>query len=68
MTRASVQRDLIEKVAENHDVSVEVIEELLALELEFKNLHAYGARSRFRSRIGEIIDKALRDARETTER
>ena len=60
MTRPSDQGELIESVATKNDVSADLVVELLKLEKEFNNLHEYGARSRFRARIGEIIDAALR--------
>ena len=64
VTHASEKSELIAKVAAENDVSAEVIEKLLSLEEEFKNLHAYGVRPRFRSRIGEIVDRALERERE----
>ena len=63
MTRAYDHRDLIAAVASKNEVSVEVIERLIDLEGDFQNLHAYGARSNFRSRINAIIDVALQQAR-----
>lgn len=59
-------RDLIEAVAMRHEVSGEVIGSLLALEADFQNLHAYGARPNLRTRISEIIDKSVKQARGAT--
>ena len=58
--------ELIETVASRHDVSTEVIETLINLEADFRNLHIYGARSNLRARINEIINKALNQARTGT--
>ena len=63
MAQMSDHRDLIVAVATKHDVSVEVIEKLINLESGFQNLHAYGARSTFRSHINDIIEVALTKAR-----
>lgn len=63
MRRGNDKRDLIEMVAAKHEISAEVIESLLDLENDFRNLHAYGARPQFRSRIEEIIDAALERTR-----
>ena len=68
MTRANDHRELIATVAASNEVSVEVIEKLIGLEGDFQNLHAYGARSQFRTRIGEIIDVALHQARMADDR
>jgi hypothetical protein len=56
-------RDLIEAIAARYEVPSEVIESLLGLEDEFRNLHAWGARPSFRARVNEIVDKWLRQAR-----
>ena len=63
MARADDHRDLIAAVAAKNEVSVEVIEKLINLETDFQNLHAYGARSNFRSRIDDIVRVALQQAR-----
>lgn len=63
MAQLSDHRDLIVAVAAKNDVSVDVIEKLINLESDFQNLHAYGARPTFRSRINDIIEVALREAR-----
>lgn len=63
MTLANNYRELIDAVAARNEVSVDVLEKLIDLEADFKNLHTYGARPRFRRRIGEIVDIALKQAR-----
>lgn len=68
MRRGSGTRHLIVTAAAKNEISAEVIEELLDLEDDFKNLHVYGARSRFRSRINEIIEAALQQTRAATGR
>ena len=52
--------------AAKNEISADVIENLLDLERDFKNLHVYGARPRFRRRIGEIVEAALQQARVAT--
>ena len=68
MRRVSEQRELIAAVARKNDVSTEVITKLLELEEEFRNLHVYGVRPRFRSRIGEIVNSAADREGKTTNR
>ena len=65
MTRIDNHRDLIETIAVKNEVSVDVIEKLISLEADFSNLHKYGARTEFRSRITDIVDVALRQANMT---
>lgn len=57
-------RHLIEAVAVRNEVPAEVIEGLLALEDEFNNLHAWGARASLKARVNVILDKALHQARQ----
>ena len=63
MARVDDHRDLIAAVAAKNEVSTDVIEKLISLEADFQNLHAYGARSKFRSRIDDIVEVALQQAR-----
>ncbi len=63
MARADDHRDLIAAVAVKNEVSTDVIEKLINLESDFQNLHAYGARANFRSRIKDIIEVALQQSR-----
>ncbi len=63
MSRSEDHRDLISAAAAKNEVSVDAIEKLINLETEFQNLHAYGARSNFRSRIDDIVRVALQQAR-----
>ena len=62
MACANDHRSLVAEVAATHEVSVDVIEKLLNLEKDFQNLHAYGARPSFRSRIDDIVRVAIRQA------
>ena len=68
MTRANEHRDLVAAVAAKNEVSVDVIQKLINLEADFRSLHAYGARSNFRSRINDIVDVALQQARVADDR
>ena len=63
MTRLDENRDMISAVAAKNEVSADVIEKLINLETDFQNLHVYGARSKFRSRISDIVEVALQQAR-----
>ena len=63
MARADDHRDLIAAVAAKNEVSTDVIEKLINLEEDFQNLHAYGTRSNLRSRINDIVEVALQQAR-----
>ena len=68
MTRANEHRDLVAAVAAKNEVSVDVLQKLINLEADFPSLHAYGARSNFRSRINDIVDVALQQARVADDR
>jgi DNA sulfur modification protein DndC len=62
VTTVEANRDLLEDVAARFEVAPDVLTRLLQLEAEFRNLHAWGARPAFRSRIAEIVDRAVKQA------
>ena len=51
--------DLIREIAENNEVPVELIQQVLELEPEFRNLHAWGARPALRRALAALVDDAL---------
>ena len=50
---------IIRSVAQQHDVDADLILQLMALETEHSNLHAYGARGRLRRAAEGLIDASL---------
>ena len=50
---------IVRTVADEKNVDAKLIGDLLALETEFANLHAYGARPRLRRAAEKLIDAAL---------
>jgi hypothetical protein len=64
--RVKDHRELIVKVARVNGVAPELVEELLALEPQHANLHAWGARPALRRCLAEIIDNALKASAENT--
>lgn len=52
-------REVIERVAGEAGVPVSIIMELLALEPQHQNLHAWGARPALRREIVAIVDRAI---------
>jgi len=53
------KQEIIAEVAGANGVSAEILRELLALEKEFDNLHAWGARPALRRRMAELIDASM---------
>ena len=51
--------DLIREIAENNEVPVELIRQVLELEPEYRNLHAWGARPALRRALAALVDDAL---------
>ena len=51
--------DLIRQIAENNEVPVELIRQILELEPEYRNLHAWGARPALRRALAALVDDAL---------
>lgn len=64
MVRGEMGRDeeeakLVDQVAEAHEVPASLLRELLALDEEFPNMNAHGARPRLQRRVSQVIDAAL---------
>ena len=51
--------DLIRRIAENNQVPVDLIRDIVELEPKFRNLHAWGARPALRRALDALIDDAL---------
>ena len=51
--------DLIRQIAEDNEVPVELIWQILELEPEYRNLHAWGARPALRRALAALVDDAL---------
>lgn len=51
--------DLIRQIAESNEVPVELIWQILELEPEYRNLHAWGARPALRRALAALVDDAL---------
>lgn len=51
--------DLIRQIAESNEVPVELIWQILELEPEYRNLHAWGARPALRRALDALVDDAL---------
>jgi DNA sulfur modification protein DndC len=57
-------RELVEEIAARNEVPAEVLDSLLGLENEFQNLHAWGAKANLKSRISEIVERAIKQSDE----
>jgi len=55
--------ELLERVAAAQEVDLQVLESMLDLGTEFRNLHSYGARPALRRRLTAIVDGAIRTTR-----
>ena len=51
--------DLIRQIAESNEVPVELIWQILELEPEYRNLHAWGARPALRRALTALLESAL---------
>lgn len=51
--------DLIRQIARDNDVPVELIWQILELEPEYRNLHAWGARPALRRALAALVNDAL---------
>ena len=51
--------DLIRQIAESNEVPVELIWQILELEPEYRNLHAWGARPALRRALAALVEDAL---------
>ena len=51
--------DLIRKTAEDNAVPVTLVRQILELEPEYRNLHAWGARPALRRALAALVDDAL---------
>lgn len=51
--------NLIREIAENNEVPVELIRQILELEPRYRNLHAWGARPALRRALVELVDAAF---------
>ena len=51
--------DLIRRIAEENEVPVELIRQILELEPKYRNLHAWGARPALRRALATLVDEAL---------
>lgn len=51
--------DLIRQMAENNGVPVDLIRQILELEPNYRNLHAWGVRPALRRALADLVDKAL---------
>ena len=49
---------LIREIAENNEVPVELIRQILKLEPRYRNLHAWGARPALQRALVELVDAA----------
>ncbi len=50
---------LIRQIAESNEVPVELIWQILELEPEYRNLHAWGARPALRRALAALVNDAL---------
>ena len=51
--------DLIRQIAEDNEVPVELIRQVLELEPKYRNLHAWGVRPALRRALATLVDDAL---------
>ena len=51
--------DLIRQIAEDNEVPVELIRQILELEPKYRNLHAWGVRPALRRDLAALVDDAL---------
>ena len=51
--------DLIRKIAEDNEVPVDLIRQILELEPEYRNLHAWGTRPALRRALAALVDDTL---------
>ena len=51
--------DLIRQIAEKNAVPVELIRQILELEPDYRNLHAWGVRPALRRALAALVDEAL---------
>lgn len=59
MLDSDQRQKIIAEVASANGVSAHILSNLLALETEFDNLHAWGARPALRRRMAELIDESM---------
>ena len=51
--------DLIRQIADNNAVPVDLIRQILKLEPNYRNLHAWGVRPALRRALAALVDEAL---------
>lgn len=51
--------DLIREIADNNGVPVDLIRQILELEPNYRNLHAWGARPALRRALAALVDRVL---------
>ena len=51
--------ELIHQIAEENEVPVDLIRQILQLEPEYRNLHAWGARPSLRRALADLVNEAL---------
>lgn len=59
MLDSDQKQRIIAEVASANGVGADLLSNLLALEKEFDNLHAWGARPALRRRMAELIDESI---------
>lgn len=51
--------DLIRQIADSNGVPVDLIRQILELEPNYRNLHAWGVRPALRRALAALVDRAL---------
>ncbi len=57
--------ELISKIAADHEIKGDVIVQLLELEEEFPDVHAWGARANLKRKIAQTLEQAANQANPT---